>query len=240
LAPGAGLDKFIPGADDEFAADGQQLTLLALLERQGRLRADAPELIAALEFFAPVDSDLLAEQIALLTGQDDHPIAHTDHSEDEQINRLALRFQGEVYRKEGVPLTRAELARSGLVNYISEHRDVQRQGLPRDHKNAIGAPRLTSSKTAASLLCPDRESFDHFLAHHLSLVSYQFYEAAATLELTPAWLRFLQDQGLIMPDQRNAALTDLRGLVDDAAPIWEHHRSDPTVASNIRDAWDDA
>ena len=68
----------------------------------------------------------------------------------------------------------------------------------------------------------------------------EYYEAAATLELIPAWLRFLEGRRLLMAEQRAAALDDLRKLVSDAAPIWEQRTADPAVGPNIRLAWERA
>ncbi len=225
-------NKFVPGADEDFAAGAQQLTMLAYVACEAAPRSDDPTLLAALEFFAPVDRALLAELLALLTGQEDRPWERADRSEDEQINRLSLRFQGEVYRAEHVPLTRGELGRVGLVNYIGERREARREGTPRNWKKALGAP------TAASLLSPDYASLNHFLAQRLNLLSSRFYEAAATLELTPAWLRFLQAQELITAEQCAATLRELHRLVDEAAPIWQQHTSDLAVAEHIRVAWE--
>jgi hypothetical protein len=71
-------------------------------------------------------------------------------------------------------------------------------------------------------------------------ISPQYYEAAATLELTSAWLRFLEAKSLLTAEQRAAELVDLRKLVSDAAPIWEQRPADPTVGPNIRLAWERA
>ena len=70
-----------------------------------------------------------------------------------------------------------------------------------------------------------------------NFINPQYYEAAATLELTPAWLRFLERRELLAAEQRRAALVDLRKLVADAAPIWEQRTADPAVGPNIRLAW---
>lgn len=231
-------DKFIPGADIEFAADGQQLTLLAYAERGQPLYADDPDLLAALEFFAPVDRDLLAELLRLLSGEEDRPWAAPDHPEDEQVNRLAFRFQGEIYRAWGVPLSRGELGRIALVNYLMQRHNNDRRSSAKRPRSARRLARIDSAELTANLLCPDHKSLDGYMAQLLSLISSRFYQAAALLELTPAWLRFLQDQELISEQQRRTTLAELRKLVDDAAPIWEQHRSDPLVGRIIQDAWE--
>jgi hypothetical protein len=74
-----------------------------------------------------------------------------------------------------------------------------------------------------------REWDDEAVAGMLSFISPQYYDAAATLELTPAWLGFLERQGLLTAEQRGVAQTDLHKLVADA-----------TVGPNIRRAWEQA
>lgn len=69
-------------------------------------------------------------------------------------------------------------------------------------------------------------------------LSSRYYDAAATLELMPAWLRFLEEHGLLMAEQRTAAQQELRRLVADAAPTWEKSISDPSVGPNIQRAWE--
>jgi hypothetical protein len=230
-------DKFIPGADTEFAAEAQQITMLAYLERTPVPRADDPVLLAALEQYAPVDRpEVLADQLALITGQEDRPWEHAAGSESEQINRLGFRFQGELVRHWGMSLGRAEQGRAALVNYIAERRDPASsitQALKRP-KGQQGS----ATPMVADLLCPDRESLDRYIAQRLNMISFQLIEAAVTLEAVPAWLCFLYDQGLITAARRAAALRDIGILVQQAEPIWAQHPSDPALGPNILAAWE--
>ncbi len=232
-------DKFIPGADEEFAAEAQQITMLAYLEPTVAPRADDPALLAAVEQFGPVDfPDALADQIALITGQADRPWDRADDPEDTRINRLGFRFQGELVRHWGMSLGRAELARVALLNYIAERRDPE-SSLAQVVKRPKGKQK-SAAPTAADLLCPDRESLDRYVAQKLNIISFQLIEAAVTLEAVPAWLRFLYDQGLITAERRADALTDLGMLVRQAEPIWTQHPADPALGPNIRASWERA
>lgn len=225
-------NKFIFGADQEFAADAQQFTLLAYLEHTAAPRADDPSLLAALEQFAAVDQQVLADHLALFTGEEDRPWDRTDMPDDERLNRLGFRFQGELARRWGVHLGRGELGRVALITYTGE-RGATRTQKSRD-KRRSGGP------AAPGLLCPDRESLDHYIAQRLDILSYHPIEAAVTLELTPYWLRFLQGQDLITAEQCAEALRSLGKLVQDAEPIWADHQSDPSLGPNIRAAWERA
>jgi hypothetical protein len=232
-------DKYLPGADEEFAAEAQQIALLAYLERTPAPRADDPALLAAVEQFGPVDFPAaLADQIALITGQADQPWDRADDPDDTRIDRLGFRFQGELVRHWGIPLGRAELARVALLSYIAERRDPDSslaQAVKRPKGKHKAAP-----PTVADLLCPDRESLDHYVAQKLNIISFQLIEAAVTLEAVPAWLHFLHNQGLISAERRADALRDIGKLVQQAEPIWAQHPSDPSLGPNIRAAWERA
>jgi len=232
-------DKYLPGADEEFAAEAQQIAMLAYLERTATPRADDPALLAAVEQFGPVDfPEALADQIALITGKADRPWDRADDPEDTRIDRLGFRFQGELARHWGMPLGRAELARVALLTYIAERRDPDSaiakalRGSKDKHKAA--------PPTVADLLCPDRESLDRYLAQKLNFISFQLIDAAVTLEAVPAWLHFLHDQGLISPERRTEALRDISKLVEQAEPIWAQRPSDPALGPNIRAVWERA
>ncbi|MFV9505413.1 MAG: hypothetical protein AB4911_12725 [Oscillochloridaceae bacterium umkhey_bin13] len=117
-------DKFLPGIDVAFGMQGQQFAILAYLERTAAPRADDPTLIAAIEHYGPVTFPaILADRIALITGQVDRPWLQADDPEDLRLNRLLFRFQGELARQWGLPLSRVELARSVLLSYLIERRD---------------------------------------------------------------------------------------------------------------------
>jgi len=260
---GKGQD-LVPWAPEEFAQRAMDLTLFAHFEQSPGLRPDDPELIAALERFAPVEPAQLVRHIALLSGHDDRRWAlddfafrrhgrHEWYDEDEdegnppdpathQLDDLTLAFLGDLYREQGIFLAKGDLARKALARYILDRHagklelvdsPFERVRRPSGRKTPRVVRRVPSNP-----LCPDRETLDRFLAGMLNFISPQYYEAAATLELVPAWLRFLEGRGLLAAEQRAAALVDLRKLVSDAAPIWEQRTADPAVGPNIRLAWE--
>jgi hypothetical protein len=232
-------DKYLPGADEEFASVAQQIAMLAYLERTATPRADNPALLAAVEQFGPVDlPEALADQIALIIGEADRPWDRADDPEDTRIDRLGFRFQGELARRWGMPFGRAELARVALLTYIAERRDPD-SSIVQTARRPKGKQKLPPP-TAADLLCPDRESLDRYLAQKLNFISFQLIDAAVTLEAVPAWLHFLHDQGIISTERRTEALRDLGELVAQAEPIWAQRPSDPAIGPNIRAAWERA
>jgi hypothetical protein len=161
-----------------------------------------------------------------------------------QLYDLSLVFLGELGREEHVSLAKGDLARRSIARYVLDRHAGKLE--PQDGTLAF-LPRPKGQKKQRKPrvapphpLCPDRETFDRFLAGMLNFVSPQYYEAIVTLELMPAWLRFLERQGLLTAEQHAQALNDLRRLVSDLAPIWEQRGADPAVGPNVQLAWEQA
>lgn len=230
-------DKYFEHVKYEFTFKAQQFALLAYLERTALPRADDPILLAALERFAPIDRpEILAEQIALITGQEDRPWDRSGDEKRTRISRLGFRFQGELVRRWGLSFARAELGRVALVTYVDERRTPTSAIAQAVKQAPKGRSKPAASKTSV-LLCPDRESLDRYVARHLNFISFRLIEAAVTLEVVPAWILFLHDQGLITAERRAQALREISPLVGQAAPIWAQNPSNPTLGPNIEAAW---
>jgi hypothetical protein len=254
--------ELVPWAPEEFAARAMDLTLFAHVERTPDTSPDDPDLLAALEVFAPVDREPLAAHLALLVGRDDRHWAlgdfafrrrarheWVDEEEDapadpaaRQLGELTLTFLGALHREQGISLAKGDLARKAIERYILKRHEgelepvdspLERARRPKGSKT----PRVIR-QALSNPLCPDRATLDRFLGSMLNFISPQYYEAAATLELMPAWLRFLEGRGLLATEQRTMALNELHKLVSDAAPIWEQRTADPAVGPNIQLAWE--
>jgi hypothetical protein len=68
----------------------------------------------------------------------------------------------------------------------------------------------------------------------LSFINPQYYKATATLELIPAWLRFLESRQLITADQYEQTLADLRGLDTELGKVVNNY-SDPALRTALDD-----
>jgi hypothetical protein len=90
------------------------------------------------------------------------------------------------------------------------------------------------------LLCPDRKRFDHYLAKRLGMFNYQPYRAAAAMELVPAWMRFLQTQGLVDAELRKRTLDDMKPLAGEPRKIFDKLHSDTTLREAIKRWSEDA
>jgi SEC-C motif len=258
-------DKFVPGADDEFAFQAMDLTLFARLEQNPDLRPDDPELIGALEAFAEIEPQQLSSLLELLAAQperrwtlDDFAFQPPrrreewyDEDEDEtdpavaQLHDLTFTFLGTLHREQGISLAKGDLVRKSIERYILERHagelepsDTPWEALRRPKGRKT--PSVVRQRQPAHPLCPDRATLDRFIAEMFGFMSAHYYQAAATLELVPAWLKFLEGRGLLTAEQRASALADLRRLVAEAAPIWQDRISDPAPGRNIQLAWESA
>src|SRR5262249_24430243 len=126
----------VPWAPEEFAQREMDVTLFAHLDQDPQLRPNDPQLLTALEVFAPVDPERLAAHIALLTGRDERrwslddfafqrPAGHEwdDEPRDpatQRLDDLSVVFLGTIYREQGISLAKGDLARKSIARYVLE------------------------------------------------------------------------------------------------------------------------
>ena len=160
--------------------------------------------------------------------------AKTPHPADDNLDDLMMQFVRYAHDQEGVSYTKAEMARHEMLSFIHrrhrgslEYRESMWAGMLR--REGLNREPLKKYKDYKNLLVPDRERFDHFLSGMFHMLGARPYKAAAVLELTPAWLRFLQSQGLIDEDLRKRTLRDLEPLADDLLKIYRRSHDDPAL-----------
>ncbi len=156
----------------------------------------------------------------------------------EALGSLVDDFVDYARHQEGVPYTKAALARDNISRYIMERLagDLEpRQSMFDAVMNPQRKPKSNPKpRVPDHLLCPDRDTLDRFFSRLLNFMNPQKYDVAATFELMPAWLRFLEARGLIEPKQREATLTGLHGLHATLLRLWEADHTDPALAVNLR------
>ena len=152
----------------------------------------------------------------------------------EALSDLADEFIDYAHSQEGIPYTKAELARQNIVGYLLQrlagNLDSQKKPLSR-HKRQEPKRKL---RVPEHVLVPDRVTLDRFLASLMNLFHLHRYAAAATFELVPVWLRFLQTRGLIEESQRESTLKELSHLHTDVLPLFEADLADPVLIENLR------
>ncbi len=232
----------VSGAE-QFADQSVNYVIFDGLERA----ASPQEMITRATPFIPVDPEQLAHYLSLIKGENTHQWALSDiifpqqqvrRSDTEdyhspQLHDLTIEFLGYLHRQEGVPYSRGELARTQIEHYIL----LRQAGELGPEDESPRRKKLARSGPAENFLCPDQATLDRFLSRLVSFFAMQRYPAVATLELLPAWLRFLQGQQLISEQQHRDTLRELGGLVEDVADIWEEYYSDPALKQGIDRAW---
>jgi hypothetical protein len=258
-------DNIVPWGTDEFAMRAADYVIFDYLERHVSPNAKDPELIEQLEFYFEIDPDGLVRYIAYLTGQverrwamSDFEFRHSrqrprdffDEEEDEDespdegrqnLYDLSVEFLGYLRREEGVSYTKGELGREQIRRYILERHTGElepRESLFEAMMRPKKRKRRRKPRKPDHLLCPDRSTLDRFLADLLYFISPQHYKAAATLELVPAWLRFLESRQLVDAQQRARTMSELRGLDTELLKIWKQHSSDPALQRGL-EGWRD-
>ena len=242
-------------AIDEFAESAVDSIVLDRLERGAAPDASDPELIEQLEAYLPIDQQKLADYIALLTGSIqrewqlgdfalDRPTVRGRSAQNEsEVDRtqnlfdLTVEFLGYLQREESVPFSKGELGREQIQRYIAarhageiEHDEQEFAGSFRSKKQKQ-RPKATEPE---HLLCPDRRTLDAYLAGLNLDFSPQNYRIAATFELVPAWLRFLESRGLIDAGRREQTLGELSALGHDLRAMFAKYQADPALQQAVR------
>jgi hypothetical protein len=242
-------------AIDEFAESAVDYIVLDRLERGAALDASDPELIEQLEAYLPINKQKLADYIALLTGSLQRewqlgdfaldrptPRGHRAQAESEVVGAqnlydLTIEFLGYLQREEDVPLSKGELGREQIQRYIAtrnageiETEEQEFGGSFRSKKQK----RRTKAAAPEHPLCPDRQTLDAYLASLSLDFSPQNYRIAATFELLPAWLRFLEMRGLIDADRREQTLGELSALGHALKTIFAKYQADPALQQAVR------
>jgi hypothetical protein len=161
----------------------------------------------------------------------------------QNLYHLSVEFLGYIHREEGASLTKGELARNQIYTYIMQrfHGELEPQ---ESMWEAMARPRRQKRRSRPKrrrqprhLLCPDHETFDRFLAGTMQFLNPQWYKAAATFELIPAWLRFLGRRGLIDAEQHAQTRQALEPIRDALGPLWEQHQEDQGLSQSLL-AWE--
>jgi SEC-C motif len=173
-------------------------------------------------------------------GEEEVKEARTPDSAKINLYDLTLQFVNYAHRIEGVAWTKANLASDEIFNFIVRRHagDLEyRESMFDSMLRSVGQKRGPIKKFGRyeHLLCPDRERLDTFLAGKLQLLNHQPHKVAATMELIPAWMRFLETQRLLDAVLRKETLEILKPLAGDLLKPFDTLRSsDPTLHEAIK------
>jgi hypothetical protein len=174
--------------------------------------------------------------------EDDVDKKEMQSSGDRNLYNLTLQFLRYLKDIEGMPYAKGELGRRELYQFILrrfngklEYRESMLESAIRDaprKKNRRSSPKRKYRKYK-HLLVPDRERLDHFLSDLLDIMNQLYHRAAAFFEIIPAWLRFLELQGLIDAGMSRECLADLTEIKDVLSEVLAECDSDPSPHQSI-------
>jgi len=249
---------------DDFARWGADCVLYERLEQTPDLDGRDPELIAAMRFFiAELNPEYLAEYVDCLCGRMQRtwsledfeksarrrkvrvrkPPAEGEPSDAEPVldlGRDALTYLGEEFirqarRQKGISFVKAALARDNILRYIRERNAGELKKKPSMLDSMFGEPKKATKKVRYDHpLCPDRDTLDRYFAQRFSGFLPQMHTVAATFDLFPTWLNFLENQGLLEPTQRQTALDEIAPLQPTLLELWQVDSSARALAQNLK------
>ena len=246
--------EILPWAVDEYAQRGAHYELFAYILERGDASADDAELLDRMRpFLSEVDSQRLAEYIDLLLGRDGREWKLADlHmgpgskrrepvQAQDALYKLGVTFLGYLYRQEKVDPARGDMGREQIVAYLLD----RHRGELRPRKGMLeeaiypNKPPPPAFRPPEHPLCPDRQTLDMYVAQMFDPLTRRDFEAALTIEMVPAWLRFLESKGLIDAARRQKTLGELSRLKDDVLRLMTES-TDPAMRRNLERWSEDA
>lgn len=153
----------------------------------------------------------------------------------EALAHLLDEFAWYAHQQEGVPYIKAALVRKNIFAYLLKRHDGDLE--PRQNMfDAVMNPHKKPKAKPIRIdhpLCPDRETLDRFFSSMLGFMAMKVYDVAATFDLMPAWLRFLETRGLIESSRRQSTLAEIGELQSTLLKLWT---SDPDLIALAKNA----
>lgn len=258
----------LPWGIEEFGRRGFDCACFEYLEKNPTVTAVTPELLEQCESFCESNPEGFENFLAHLTGRkgrdwsmDDFKLenrrpSRRDFNDDEEepgrdpgrqnLFYLTVEFLGCLRRGEEISYTRGEMGRTGLHEYLLERYagdlNPQEESFSADPFRGIERrPRRNRRRKLPrpdQLLRPDRTTLDRYLVRLLNFINPQHYKVAATFELVPAWLRFLESRELLDAEGKAEILQDMSKLADQVIDLLGQYREDPTLQLEVQRAWE--
>lgn len=175
-----------PWGIEEFCYLVATLTCVDYLESAASPRPDDARLTDALERLGGVDVEQVQQDVASFLAAPPGSLAFETKVLEElqaSVRRLSFEWLGDLRRHHGIPLSKGELARVALTEYLNQ--------------------RINQKLRGSKLLLPDPKAFDTFLAKRVGFLIIDVFEAGTLVELLPRYLDFLVQRGLVDPSQRS-------------------------------------
>ena len=247
----------------EFADWGMDCALFEHLERTREIDGRDPELIEQSRFYQDdLELDGFARYVTQISGQNRKTWSLSDLQTPSQkgaagtkkaakngeqtpppsgldtnaLSELLHDFVDYARHEEGVPYTKVRLVRNHIHCYLFDRENGELEP-KRSMLEAMMNPQpkvQVKPSIPDHPLCPDHMTLECFLSGLLGFMSRQLCACAATFELMPAWLRFLEARGLIERAQREKTLAEIGSLQPKLMVLWEQSQSVPMLAENLK------
>ncbi len=246
---------------DDFATQMTNYLVFDYVTRTPEPDGQDPALLDRIDPYMDLNLEKFAEYVAELAGQrsatwtmadfefeplESEQFSDWDDEEEETVDEgrqnfshLTFDFLHYLYQEENVPYAKGDLARTEIQQYILRRHDGDLEPVEPLFPQPKRSRRKGKAAAAPHPLCPDRGTLDRFLAGLINFINPQYYKATATLELVPAWLRFLESRHLIEAEQREQTLLELRGLGTEFLKVVGTH-ADPALGRAIENWRKDA
>ena len=251
--------EIVPWGINEFADRAVKFAVFEYFENHtGKANSTDPELIKNVKrFMSAMHMKNFTAFVQYVSGkvkgqwvlQDFDPKStHPKSTSDKRPKRLArenlfylsLEFLHYLRKEENIPFSKGQLAQQQLLEYFDQRfkgelfEDV-------GFLEKITSPGKNKPKKQPApehILCPDAATLNVFLARFLNFIKPEHYKLAATIELIPAWLRFLETRQLIEKDMHEKAIKEIKGiLIGMILNIYDHAVTDPFLRQNLVRIW---
>jgi hypothetical protein len=145
------------------------------------------------------------------------------------VHNFTIEFLRYLTREEGFSFPKAEIAGSGLKEYLIKRAEGELEEEPSLFEKMMQPELRNKKKPPPSfdhILCPDKTTFDRFIGSFLSFFNLRFCRAAIVFESIPAWLRFLEAKGLIEHKMRRETVSSVYELYGALRNILEKEGED--------------
>ena len=236
--------KIMDWAINEFSENAVNFEIFNLITQSPVVEFDDATLKDRVGDYIDYDQhkESVHKLIQHLTGQSNHQWVMGDFSDLQSSNSspknlilLSREMVGELHRDRGVDLTKAELGRGQLVRYLFER--AKGELVPgRRMIDSVFNPNKSFPKQKKPIhpLCPDRNTFEKFLADSMHFMNPHIYQMVACFELIPDWLQFLVSRQLVDEATHRKVLSNLRPMIDHVHDLCAEYYVDPVIQKAIK------
>ncbi|MCP4418401.1 MAG: SEC-C domain-containing protein [Chloroflexi bacterium] len=241
VAEGADL---VPWAYDEFTGKLADLDLIYLAAHYPDMTVNDPILQ---QHFAEYELTLIPEIVShhldyrsgrrtVALTLSDFALTKDKKKESQQNHSYLLTaYSHYATHEEGYALTKVWMFDEQLSRYLAQRRDGELGKSGSGHGRRSKKRHRRRKNKNQHPLCPDAQTLDQFMAQLMGFMSFQYYEACALFELTPAWLRFLIKHNLLDEETQQETIISLSYIKKHLIEIVDKQLSDPTMKENLVD-----